>query len=58
MIKMFLAFLIVFFVMYFGIPQYRNLTGKHKWDLAKLFLFSLMCAVLSIGLLVVFVILF
>ncbi len=58
MIKMFLAFLIVFFVLYFGIPQYRELTGKKKWDLAKLILFSVACAVLSIGLLVLFVILF
>ncbi len=58
MIKMLLAFLIVFFVLYFGIPQYRELTGKKKWDLVKLILFSALCAVISIGLLVLFVVLF
>jgi putative effector of murein hydrolase LrgA (UPF0299 family) len=58
MIKMLLAFLIVFFILYFGIPQYRELTGKNKWDLAKLILFSLLCTVISIGLLVLFVVLF
>jgi hypothetical protein len=55
---MFLAFLVVFFILYFGIPQYRKLSGKEKWDLAKLFLFSLMCTIFSIGLLILFVVLF
>ena len=58
MITMFLAFLVVFFILYFGIPQYRKLSGKEKWDLAKLFLFSLMCTIFSIGLLILFVVLF
>jgi hypothetical protein len=58
MIKMLLAFLIAFGIFYIGIPSYRNLSGKEKWDLTKLFFFSIMCALLAIVLLVIFVVLF
>lgn len=58
MIKMFLAFCIVFFAFFYGIPAFRGLTGKEKWDYTKLYLYSLMIAILSIGLLSLFVILF
>lgn len=58
MIKMLLAFVVTFSLMFILIPQYRNLTGKEKWGYVKLALFSLLCAGLSIGLLSLFVILF
>lgn len=58
MIRMYGAFFIVFFAMYFGIPSYRRLTGKEKWDIIKLLGYSALCAALSIGLLSLFVILF
>ena len=58
MIKMLLAFLIAFGICYFGISTYRNLSGKEKWALTKLVFFSILCAILASGLLVLFVILF
>ncbi len=35
MIKIILAFLVVFGVCYFGIKGYRDLSGKDKWALTK-----------------------
>jgi hypothetical protein len=58
MIKMVLVFAFVFCLLYFIIPQYRKLTGKQKWDYVKLLSYSALCAVLSIGVLILFVILF
>jgi hypothetical protein len=58
MIRMFLAFFIVFFVMYYGIPAFRNLSGKDKWDLTKLVVYSTICAILSIVVLSFIVIIF
>jgi hypothetical protein len=58
MIKMLMAFFVAFGIFYIGIPTYRNLSGKDKWDLTKLFFFSIMCSILAIILLVFFVVLF
>lgn len=58
MIRLFLAFGLAFAIFWFGIPAYRNLTGKDRWDLTRLFFFSIMCALLAIGLLTLFVVLF
>jgi hypothetical protein len=58
MIQMFLAFCTVFAVFWFGIPAFRNLSGKGKWDLTLLFFYSIMCALLAIGLLITIVVLF
>jgi hypothetical protein len=58
MIKMLLAFLVVFFAFYFGISAFRRLTGKEKLAYTKLYLYSLSIAVLAIGLLTLFVVLF
>lgn len=58
MIKMILAFLVVFALLYFLIPQYRNLTGQEKWDFVKLLSYSLVCAILSMCALTLLVVLF
>ena len=58
MIKLFLAFAMAFGIFWFGIPAFRRLSGKNKWDLTLLFFFSIMCALLAVGLLTAFVILF
>ena len=58
MIKIILAFLFVFFVFYFGIKGYRDLSGKDKWALTKLLGYSILCALTAIVLLVLVVILF
>jgi hypothetical protein len=58
MMKMFAAFLAVFFAFYLGIPAFRRLTNKDKLSYTKLYLFSAMCAVLAVSFLVLIVILF
>ena len=58
MIKILIAFLLAFAICYFGIDAYRKLTGKEKWALTKLAGYSIICAVLAIGILSAFVILF
>jgi hypothetical protein len=58
MIKLWLVFLIAFGICYFGIQGYRDLSGKDKWALTKLLGYSIMCALMAIGLLVLIVILF
>ena len=58
MIRAFIAFLIVFGIMYVAIPSYRSLTGREKWDVVKLVSYSVLCAILSILVLSGIVILF
>jgi hypothetical protein len=58
MIKIILAFLIAFGICYFGIKQYRDLSGKDKWALTKLVGYSMLCALVAIVLLMLIVILF
>ena len=58
MIKIILAFLFVFFMFYFGIKGYRDLSGKDKWALTKLLGYSILCAFTAIVLLMLIVILF
>ena len=58
MIKIILAFLFVFFVFYFGIQGYRDLSGKDKWALTKLIGYSILCALTAIVSLIIIVVLF
>ena len=58
MIKIILAFLVVFGVCYFSIKGYRELSGKDKWALTKLLGYSILVAVLTLVVLTVFVIVF
>lgn len=58
MIRIILAFLFVFGMFYFGIDAYRHTTGKEKWAITKLFVYSLVCAVLAVTTLALFVITF
>jgi len=58
MIRVLLAFLIVFCLFYFGIQALQNTTGKEKWELTKLVTYSIICATLTIGVLVALVIIF
>ena len=58
MIKIILAFLVVFGVCYFGIKGYRNLSGKDKWALTKLLGYSILVASLTLVIMTVIVILF
>jgi len=58
MIRLILAFVVAFAICYFGISGFRNLTGKDKWALTKLLAYSIMCALLAVGLLTIIVVLF
>jgi hypothetical protein len=58
MIKIILAFLVVFGVCYFGIKGYRDLSGKDKWALTKLLGYSILVASLTLVIMTVIVILF
>jgi hypothetical protein len=58
MIRLWLAFGILFAAFYFGIPAFRNMKGKEKWDLTKTLLFSLLCSFLAVGAMVLIVVLF
>ena len=58
MIRLWLVFAILFAGFYFGIPAFRKLKGKEKWDLTKTFLFSMMCSLLAVFAMVIIVVLF
>lgn len=58
MIRLWLAFSILFAGFYFVIPAFRKLKGKEKWDLTKIVLFSMMCSLLAVCVMTAVVILF
>jgi putative effector of murein hydrolase LrgA (UPF0299 family) len=58
MIKIILGFLLVFVGIFVGIQAFLNLTGREKWALTTLIIYSIICAVLTIAALTAFVLLF
>jgi hypothetical protein len=58
MIRMILIFGILFSCFFFGIPAFRALTGKEKWELTKTVLYSTMCSLLAIVVMTLIVITF
>jgi len=58
MIRLWLMYAVLFAGFYFGIPAFRNLKGKEKWDLTKTLVFSLVCSLLAVGAMVLIVVLF
>lgn len=58
MIRMILIFAILFGGFYVGIPAFRNLTGKEKWDLTKTAVYSIICSLLAVLVMILIVILF
>jgi hypothetical protein len=58
MIRLWLVFAILFAGFYFGIPAFRKLKGKEKWNLTKTLLFSLICSLLAVVAMVIIVVLF
>lgn len=58
MAKMFLAFVIIFLIFFYGIDFFRKMSGGEKWELAKLFSYSVACTIATIVFLVSFVVLF
>ena len=58
MIRVLLAFIVIFSLFFFGIQTLRKMTGKEMWSLTKLLTYSLFCAILTIAALILIVIIF
>jgi hypothetical protein len=58
MIRMIVAFFILYAAFHYGIKAYRQLTNLEKLEISKLVGYSSMCAFLSVSALAAFVFLF
>jgi hypothetical protein len=58
MIRVFLAFLVLYAIFWFGIAAFRKTTGREKWRLTKIAAYSILCSVLASTVLISTVILF
>ena len=58
MIRVIIAFVVVFGLFFFGIRAVRAMTGKERWELTKLLTYSAFCAILTFASLITLVILF
>ena len=58
MIRVLLAFIFVFVLIFFGIKAVRDMTGKEMWSLTKLLTYSAVCAILTLVFLISLVVLF
>jgi hypothetical protein len=58
MFKIILSFLFVFGLFFFGIKTIREMTGKQRWSLTKILGYSIICAVLTISVLIFIVLTF
>ena len=58
MIRMYLTFLILTALFWFGISAFRRTTGREKWRLTKIAVYSILCSVLAVIVLTSIVILF
>jgi len=58
MIRLVLAFIVVFGLFFFGIRAVREMTGKDLWSMTKLLTYSLGCAILTLATLIALVVIF
>jgi hypothetical protein len=58
MIQILFMFALVFGAFWIGISAFRTLTGLEKWELTKVVSYAILCAVLTVLVLVGIVILF
>lgn len=58
MIRGLLLFLILFAVFFFGIKGFIALTGKEKLELTKTLVYSILCSIVSVLVIVAMVVLF
>ena len=58
MIRVFLAFIVIFGMFFIGIQTVRNMTGKELWSMTKLLTYSLFCAILTLATLISIVVIF
>jgi len=58
MIRVVLAFVVIFGLFFFGIRAVRDMAGQERWELAKLLTYSAVCAILTLIFLIALVVLF
>mgnify|MGYP006289060603 CR=1 FL=1 len=58
MIRMWIAFIVVFGAFYFAINAFRGATGKEKWHICKTLTYSAICAILALTVLIGIVLIF
>lgn len=58
MIRVVLAFAVIFCLFFFGIRAVRDMSGKERWELTKLLTYSAVCAILTLVFLIALVVLF
>jgi len=58
MIKVLLAFVVIFILFFMGIQFARNMTGKQALALTKIVGYSILCSLLTIAVLVSIVVIF
>lgn len=56
--KMILAFFVVFALFFVGISVFRKMSGQERFNVLKVVLYSLLCAILAVGTLSIIVVLF
>lgn len=58
MIRVFVAFVVLMALFWFGIAAFRKTTGRQRWRLTKIAAYSILCSVLAIAVMISIVILF
>ena len=58
MIRVILAFVVIFGLFFFGIKAVREMTGKELWSMTKLLTYSIICAILTLTTLILIVVTF
>jgi hypothetical protein len=58
MIKVLLFFVLIFGIFFLGIKTLRNITGKEALVLTKIVMYSIICAILTMAVLISIVVIF
>lgn len=58
MIRVILAFVVIFGLFYFGIKAVRTMTGKDIWSVTKILTYSLFCAIITLATMIAIVVIF
>lgn len=58
MIRVFLAFLVLTAIFWFGISAFRKITKRQRWRLTKIVGYSILCSLLALSFMIAIVILF
>ena len=58
MIRIILAFVVIFGLFFFGIKAVREMTGKQRWTLAKYLTYSLGLSIITLATMIALVLIF